>query len=92
MSQFVVPHYDRYYAYDLNVSFKKIFLITDSKSYPADKYSEIVNLNDRFRGTFKNTKMLEDSTYRNSDSSLYERGYEYEVNNVLQLAEVYYHC
>lgn len=96
MSQSVLPYHDQYYVYDLDKSIKKFFQITDSKNYPGDKYSEIVNLNDRFRSAF-NSYILEDSTYRNSDSALYLRGDFYKTQNdlfkkkgVLQFAELYF--
>jgi len=83
MSQSVLPYHDPYYAYNLNKSLKKFFQMTDSKNYPADKYSEIVNLNEGFVGAFKNSEILEDSTYRNSDSSLNYRGLRYKVKSYL---------
>ena len=69
---------DDYYFYDLVISLKTFFLITDAQNYPNDKYTEIINIQNKlhlknFRFKSSNDS-LGRSKWRQSDSALYFRG------------------
>lgn len=67
--------YDTYYYYDIDTCLKTFFKITDAKSYPVEKYTEILNIRDLFQkrgqffgaGYFDNFKTLH---YKKSDTAL----------------------
>ncbi|MBS1920771.1 MAG: hypothetical protein JST17_11005 [Bacteroidetes bacterium] len=67
--------YDTYYYYDIDTCLKTFFNITDAKSYPVEKYTEILNIKDLFqkRGKyFKEDAFVKFKTleYKNSDTAL----------------------
>lgn len=70
------PYYfhDGYYYYDIDTCLKTFFNITDAKSYPAEKYTEILNIKDLFKKRGFSHKeyfdTLKMSFYKNSDDGL----------------------
>lgn len=69
-----------YYTYDIGNSLETFFKITDTKSYPIEKYAEIVQINDKFKAykTEHPEKLF--SNYRHSIKGLFEKGDTYLVS------------
>lgn len=81
--------YSRYYFFDEIMCLKKFFEITDPKSFPFDKYSEMVKINDGYLAIFVKdkdfNKKISDSVfisknptisprYKYSDATEYDHG------------------
>lgn len=75
--------FQEYYWYDLELAIRTFFKITDTKTYPTDKYAEVVNIeNKRKISEGKKNKQLSKyftPEYKKTDSALYYKALHYKL-------------
>lgn len=84
---------DFYYVYDLDTALKLFFSVTNSKEYPIEKYSEILNIKNSFISFQKligeQFKSINSPQYKNNSSICLQKGMSLLVSDNKCLARKY---
>jgi TPR repeat protein len=84
---------NEYFAYDLDSAFNVFFKITDTKSYPNDKYSEMIKAKNNFNQEIDKSYFIKVGTpnFKNSAEGWLLAGKIYFKENYVGIAEDYFY-